>query len=407
CLGRCNVAESNSSQMRNLVTLQTTDEYLQHQSPGIGQDEDRTMLLCLKVDQHQTICHRGPVRSPIRGTSPVTGPGTGPVTSHRPIPPVIRDRSDHRSILPVTGQYHRSLVIRDRSGHRLSINSDWSGHRSIPPVTRDQSGHRSILPVTGQYHRLSGTVPVTGHLSTVTGPVTGQYHRSLVTKDRSGHQAILPVTGQYYRSQFTVINRERDIDHHHRYIPPLLLLQRHLSRQLVLRIEVDVVHDLLYRVVLIHGVDMIDTDHLQTLGDVILGDVVPIEADLFLGIVRIKLVVMLHVDSVALTTLILHSTILSRIVRERRSLGLTNQIDLMLATILQLVCDWSDSVPEELHDLPSLNPRSVPNKQSSFNRPSVSQKSSVKKSARKNKSQPDKSYSKPFTGKGGPPAYQP
>ncbi|KAH3877029.1 hypothetical protein DPMN_000883 [Dreissena polymorpha] len=209
-------------------------------------------------------------------------------------------------------------------------------------------------------------------------------------------------------------------------------------------------------------------------------------------------------------------------VRERRSLGLTNQIDLMLATILQLVCDWSDSVPEELRDLfihlsrttlslshnaassmskmlrirkdlilsslpkdfllepgmnsirtaplssgflfggriqdaisadkddqlhaslarnnsgqrqgafkrpasrpmanpvvkkdkrnnlfskrPSLNPRSVPNKQSSFNRPSVSQKSSVKKSGRKNKSQPNESYSKPFTCKGGPPAYQP
>ncbi|KAH3783316.1 hypothetical protein DPMN_161252 [Dreissena polymorpha] len=191
-------------------------------------------------------------------------------------------------------------------------------------------------------------------------------------------------------------------------------------------------------------------------------------------------------------------------VRERRSPCLTNQIDLMLATILQLVCDWSDLVPEELRDLlihlsqttlslshnaassmsemlrirrdlilsslpkdfllepginalrtaplssgflfggrihdaisaakddqlhcflarnnsgqlqgafkrpasrpmnnpvvkkdkrnnlfskrPSLNPLSVPNKQSSFNRPSVSQKSSVKKSGRKNKSQPD------------------
>ncbi|KAH3832087.1 hypothetical protein DPMN_105364 [Dreissena polymorpha] len=56
---------------------------------------------------------------------------------------------------------------------------------------------------------------------------------------------------------------------------------------------------------------------------------------------------------------------------------------------------------------PSLNPQTVPNKQSSFNRPSVSQKSSVKKSGRKNKSQPNKSYSRPFTGKGGPPAYQP
>ncbi|KAH3862931.1 hypothetical protein DPMN_025906 [Dreissena polymorpha] len=54
---------------------------------------------------------------------------------------------------------------------------------------------------------------------------------------------------------------------------------------------------------------------------------------------------------------------------------------------------------------PSLNPQSVPNKQSLFNRPSVSQKSSVKKSGRK--SQPDKSYSKTFTGKDGPPAYKP
>ncbi|KAH3747413.1 hypothetical protein DPMN_181839 [Dreissena polymorpha] len=59
---------------------------------------------------------------------------------------------------------------------------------------------------------------------------------------------------------------------------------------------------------------MIGTNHLKTLGDVILGDVVLIEADLFLGFVGIKLVVMLHVNSVALTTLILHSTILSRIV---------------------------------------------------------------------------------------------
>ncbi|KAH3891260.1 hypothetical protein DPMN_015353 [Dreissena polymorpha] len=37
--------------------------------------------------------------------------------------------------------------------------------------------------------------------------------------------------------------------------------------------------------------------------------------------------------------------------RERRSLGLSNQVDLMLATLLHLVCDWSDSVPEELRDL--------------------------------------------------------
>ncbi|KAH3831813.1 hypothetical protein DPMN_105084 [Dreissena polymorpha] len=59
---------------------------------------------------------------------------------------------------------------------------------------------------------------------------------------------------------------------------------------------------------------MIGTDHLETLGDVILGDVVLIEADLFFGIVGIKLVIMLDVNSVALTTLILHSTILSRIV---------------------------------------------------------------------------------------------
>ncbi|KAH3864321.1 hypothetical protein DPMN_027338 [Dreissena polymorpha] len=37
--------------------------------------------------------------------------------------------------------------------------------------------------------------------------------------------------------------------------------------------------------------------------------------------------------------------------RERRVLGLSNQIDLMLATILRLVCEWSDSVPDELRDL--------------------------------------------------------
>ncbi|KAH3724272.1 hypothetical protein DPMN_050088 [Dreissena polymorpha] len=37
--------------------------------------------------------------------------------------------------------------------------------------------------------------------------------------------------------------------------------------------------------------------------------------------------------------------------RERRSLGLAHQIDLMSATILQVACELSDSVPEELRYL--------------------------------------------------------
>ncbi|KAH3862930.1 hypothetical protein DPMN_025905 [Dreissena polymorpha] len=80
---------------------------------------------------------------------------------------------------------HLAAAIRslpgDNTGHSMTSTSpgngpvwspvcgtgDRSGHRSIPPVTRDWSRHRSILPVN-----------TTGHLSTVTGPVTGQYHRS-------------------------------------------------------------------------------------------------------------------------------------------------------------------------------------------------------------------------------------
>ncbi len=208
--------------------------------------------------------------------------------------------------------------------------------------------------------------------------------------------------------------------------------------------------------------------------------------------------------------------------RERRSLGLTNQIDFMLATILQMVCDWSESVPEELRDLlihlsrttlalshtsassmsemlrirrdliltslpkdfllepgmnslrtapltsgflfggriqeaitadkddqlhaslarnnsgqrqgvfkhpasrppavpafktakrnnlfskkPSFNPRSGPNRQSSYNRPSLSHKSSNKDSGKKGKPKPGQRNFKPSTGRGAPPAYQP
>ncbi|KAH3833798.1 hypothetical protein DPMN_107114 [Dreissena polymorpha] len=145
-------------------------------------------------------------------------PGNGPVRS------------------PVHGTGHRSVV-------------PGTGHQSVVPVTVDWSGYRSMEPGTG---------PVNGLLSTVTGhqgpvrspgpsPVTGQYYQSPVIT--TGHSS--PVT-----------DRERDIDHLLQTIPPLLLLQMHLDLQLVLTIEVDVVHDLLYRVVLIHGVDMIDTDQL-------------------------------------------------------------------------------------------------------------------------------------------------
>ena len=39
-------------------------------------------------------------------------------------------------------------------------------------------------------------------------------------------------------------------------------------------------HDLLYRVALIYGINMIDNDHLETLGEVTLREVVPIAVDL-------------------------------------------------------------------------------------------------------------------------------
>ncbi|KAH3809052.1 hypothetical protein DPMN_137415 [Dreissena polymorpha] len=110
-------------------------------------------------------------------------------------------------------------------------------------------------PVTSPWHRSSGTGPVTGLWNRSPGPV-----RSPITGPwyRSGHWSILPVTGQYYRSHGTGHRSRRDIDIHHRIIHPLLL-QRHLGRQLVPTIYVDVVHDLLYRVTLMHGVDLIDT----------------------------------------------------------------------------------------------------------------------------------------------------
>ncbi|KAH3734164.1 hypothetical protein DPMN_040604 [Dreissena polymorpha] len=113
----------------------------------------------------------------------------------------------------------------------------------MTPVIGDRSGHRSVEPVTW-------ASPVTDHWSVV--PVG-----SLV--NTTGHRSILPVTGQYYRSQGTSDRSRRDIDIHHRIIHPLLLLQRHLGRQLVPTIYVDVVHDLLYRVTLMHCVDLIDT----------------------------------------------------------------------------------------------------------------------------------------------------
>ncbi|KAH3817177.1 hypothetical protein DPMN_118707 [Dreissena polymorpha] len=56
---------------------------------------------------------------------------------------------------------------------------------------------------------------------------------------------------------------------------------------------------------------------------------------------------------------------------------------------------------------PSFNPRSGPNRQSSYNRPSLSHKSSNKDSGKKGKPKPGQRNFKPSTGRGAPPAYQP
>ncbi|KAH3775185.1 hypothetical protein DPMN_176584, partial [Dreissena polymorpha] len=163
---------------------------LQHQSPGIGQDGDRTVLS--QLDSRSTYDH---MTTPVSRSLP-DGIGQG----HRPMPD------------------HLSAAIRLLPGHDMTGTSPGTG-----PVFGDRSSHRSMAPVTG---------------------------------DRSGH--------------------------------------RHLGRQLVPTIAVDVVHALLYRTVLIQGVNKIVTDHLETLGDVILRDVIPIAAVLFLGIAGIKPVVMLY-----------------------------------------------------------------------------------------------------------------
>ncbi|KAH3800168.1 hypothetical protein DPMN_153797 [Dreissena polymorpha] len=193
------------------VTLKTTDDILQHQSPGIRHDGDRT----LPSESRSTSDHMATTVSRslpdgigqghrpmpdqlatairsfsgdyaghfMTGTSPGTGPVTGDRSGQRP---VTGHRGSVRS--PVTGPTHRSPVNIDRSGHRSPVRP--TGHRSTltgpvtgqthrSPVNRDRSGHRS--PVRN-----------TGHRSTETGPVTGQTHRSPVNGPRPVNG---PVTG--------------------------------------------------------------------------------------------------------------------------------------------------------------------------------------------------------------------
>ncbi|KAH3836118.1 hypothetical protein DPMN_109488 [Dreissena polymorpha] len=56
---------------------------------------------------------------------------------------------------------------------------------------------------------------------------------------------------------------------------------------------------------------------------------------------------------------------------------------------------------------PAVNPRSGPNRPSSYNRPSFSKKFSGRDSGKKNKPKPDQRNFKPSAGKGVPPPYQP
>ncbi|KAH3820692.1 hypothetical protein DPMN_122440 [Dreissena polymorpha] len=104
------------------VTLQTSDDQLQHQSPGIRQDGDHTL------------------------------------------PSESRSTSDFMATTV-------SRSLPDGIGQGPPVNGDWSGHRSDLPVT----GH--LLLMTGPTHRAA----VTGSLLLMTGPT----HRSSVTDDRS------------------------------------------------------------------------------------------------------------------------------------------------------------------------------------------------------------------------------
>ncbi|KAH3791336.1 hypothetical protein DPMN_144819 [Dreissena polymorpha] len=86
-----------------------------------------------------------------------------------------------------------------------------------------------------------------------------------------------------------------------------------LRRQRVPTIELDVGHALLYRAVLIPGIEIVVTDHLHVHEDATLGNIIPIAADLVPGIAGIKVLDRLNVGIVVPTILIVHITILFRI----------------------------------------------------------------------------------------------
>ncbi|KAH3702838.1 hypothetical protein DPMN_077864 [Dreissena polymorpha] len=193
---------------------------------------------------------------PVRHRVPDRSPGTG----------------------PVTGPWHRSQgtgpVIGDRSGQRSPVHG--TGHRSS--VTDDRSENRS--PVKNTVHR----APVNMHRS-----LTGQQ---------------LPVTGQRSETDVVIL---------HRIILPRRR-RMHFCRRLVPTIWLDVGHALIHRAVLIPGVVMIITDHLDPHGDNTLGDVITVAAYLALGIAGIKVVDNVQVGIVVPTFMIVHITILIRIV---------------------------------------------------------------------------------------------
>ncbi|KAH3854849.1 hypothetical protein DPMN_097407 [Dreissena polymorpha] len=139
------------------VTLKTTDDILQHQSPGKGQDGDRTTLSL--SESRSTSGHM--VTTVSRSLPDGIGQG------HRPMPDQLA-----AAIQSSSG---------DNTGHDMTGTSPGTG-----PVTgpwhRGLVGSPGTGPVTGPWHRSPGTVPVTGDRSMVpgTGPVTGPWHRGRV-----------------------------------------------------------------------------------------------------------------------------------------------------------------------------------------------------------------------------------
>ncbi|KAH3811697.1 hypothetical protein DPMN_140112 [Dreissena polymorpha] len=113
----------------------------------------------------------------------------------------------------------------------------------------------------------------------------------------SGHRSpvrgIGLVTGQYYGSPVnTNGDRAPVIDQEQRliFIIGILSSSSFKASGLLTSTDkyVDVLHDLIHRVTLNYGVNLIVSDHLETLGDVTLRDVVSIASDLILGFAGIS-----------------------------------------------------------------------------------------------------------------------